>query len=361
MPPPSAGNPPNEKPASAHWAGAYFHRLGAEIAQRIAGRDLSSDFFADIATATLQDLPPPQAVDAQAMADWMATAEPLARQVNFHGGFGQPPLVVYVGPGFYLEVLFWFPSRTSIHGHGFSGAFRVLNGYSIQTTYTFEDEESWGEGLRIGKLKPTGLDLLLPGAICDIRSQEAFVHNVVHMGFPSLTLVARTFWESDLLQYSYWRCGVAYAPARRRHELTRQLDVLLAFARCDGTGGKERLTAFLRQLDGFGRFAICYQLASRAGSVAGDVLEWAAMQWPRVVATARAIAEEDRRAERVFGNISLLPDARAQLLAALAEVFGSKDGAMEALRSFHPDAAPEATLAKWTALVPPLPRGAGLP
>ncbi len=351
---------PASTPASAgaaHWVGAYFRQLGTEIERRIAGVPLTSDAFAEAATATLQECAPEQPIDAAAMGRWVTSGEPLPRQVNFHVTFGQPPLAVYVGSSFYLEVLFWFPSRTSIHGHGFSGAFRVLDGYSLQTTYSFTETERWDEALRLGELRARQLELLLPGAVCDIRADEAFVHSVVHMGFPSLTLVARTFAESSVLQYDYCRCGIAYSPFRRRQELTRQLDVMLALARRDATEAAAQMKAFLARQDAFGRFALCLRLAGRNGPFANDVMAWAALEWPRVAGLARLVAEEEQRMARVYRDLAQLPEAAAQLLGALSELFGTREDVLRALQTFHPSEPAETTLARWAGLVPPVPCG----
>lgn len=343
--------------ARSHWVGEYFRAVGGEIERRVGAGEVESETFADAATAVLKQLAPPRGVDAAAMAEWMVAERSLPRQVNFHTGFGQPPLVVYLGPTFYLEVLFWFPSRTSVHGHGFSGAFRVLDGYSVQATYEFTAREVWDEALKIGDLKPRGLELLLPGDVCDIRAKEAFVHSVVHMGYPSLTLVARTFGETAIIQLSYYRSGVAFSPFRRRQELTRQRDVLFVYARRDAAAAAKLFREFLANQDGFGRFLSCYLLADRDQSPLGaEVLDWAGGQWPRMVELVRRVVEEDQRKDRVYRHLAQLPDSRAQLLAALSEMFGTKEEAWARLAEFFPGAAPEATLAKWAELVPTLPK-----
>ena len=111
------------------------------MASRLGDRPDPDSVFAEIATDVLRAVPAPP-IDVLGMADWTAQQRPLPKQVNFNSGFGQPPLVVFEAPGFYIEVLSWFPSRTSIHGHGFTGAFRVLDGYSLQVGYRFEEESA---------------------------------------------------------------------------------------------------------------------------------------------------------------------------------------------------------------------------
>lgn len=357
----SATSAPAASGAVAHEVGAYFRRLGQEIDRRIAGTPLTADGFADAATAVFKEFHPPRPIDAHAMAEWVLSGEPLPRQVNFNVPFGQPPLAVHVSESFYLEVLFWFPSRTSIHGHGFSGAFRVLDGYSIQTTYEFHESEVCDTGLRVGELRPRMVELLLPGDVCDIRADEAFVHSVVHMGHPSLTLVARTFAESGVTQYTYYRCGVAHAYFFRRQELTRQFDVALALARRDALEATAQLKTFLVNQDAFGRFTTLLRLAGRSGPLAFELLAWAEKMCPRVAALARAVFEEEQRMTRVYRQLAVLPDAPAQLMGALSELFGTREDVMRALATFYPATPPEETFARWAAIVPPVPPLRGSP
>lgn len=46
-------------------------------------------------------------------------------------GFSNLPLVVYRRDDFHIELLIWTEATTTIHQHGFSGAFRVLIGSTL--------------------------------------------------------------------------------------------------------------------------------------------------------------------------------------------------------------------------------------
>lgn len=352
----TAGFPASPMNDPHHWVGRYFQTLGAELERRTGDATADGEGFAKAATAVLAEVGPPQPVDARAMAEWIASGDALPRQVNFKTGFGEPPLAVYVARNFYLEVLFWFPNCTDIHGHGFSGAFRVLDGYSLQTTYAFVENERWHEGLRRGELKLRNLELLVPGEVCDIRASEAFVHCVAHMGFPSLTLVARNFGESGVTQFRYFRCGLAYAAHHRRQEQTRRLDVLLALARRDPAEAVRQLKILLERQDPFDRFVTCLKLAERGdASLSIESLAWAETKWPEATALVRQAHAEAVRGARIFEGLARLPDAQSQMIGALGALCGGRDAAMRALTEFFPKDPPEATLARWAASVPGLP------
>lgn len=95
----------------------------------------------------------------------MLSRERLLEQVNFHSGFGEPPLVVYEEPRFYAEVLFWFYGRTSIHGHGFYRAHQVLSEYWIEAQFAYHRDQELVPGIQWGELEPNALRLITPGDI----------------------------------------------------------------------------------------------------------------------------------------------------------------------------------------------------
>jgi hypothetical protein len=290
------------------------------------------------------------------MAEWAVHRRELPQQVQFHNSFGEPPVVVFAAESFFIEVLFWFPSRTSIHGHGFSGAFRVLNGYSIQTTYSFTESEVLAPGLRLGELTPRNLELLMPGDVCEIDAKEAYIHSVAHLGLPSLTLVARTFGERGVMQYSYYPSGVACAVFHRRQSLSRQLDMLATLFRSDPSAVGAAWDEFFERQDEFGRFMGGFRLASRKDAAAvNEILDRAASRWPRSIRAAREAARHEERIKRIYSQLRALPDGRAQLCAVLAEIFGSLDEALRQMAHFHPGQTPQATLDRWAAAVPCLP------
>ncbi len=279
------------------------------------------DAFPEIATAVLREVPRP-AIDVVAMADWVAGQRTLPKQVNFHSGFGEPPLVVYETPEFYLEVLFWFPSRTEIHGHGFTGAFQVLDGYSLQAEYEFVQESVPEEGMRLGRVIPRTVELIIPGKVCTIGGDDSFIHCVAHMGSPSLTLVARTFGSQEFAQFSYYRSGLAVRPHWHNRSIVRQAEVFRALLRSRPERFQDRLLEFLGRCGRPGFFHLLDQLRTRLklDAFTHQVLHpvqarFAATHAPELAATA----EEVRRGA-LWAMLNATPDPRRRLLMALNEM-----------------------------------------
>lgn len=244
----------------------YWQTLGQTMAAELADIPAAevARAFPDIATSALAGVPAPT-IDVLTLTDWVSSQSPLPRQVNFHSGFGDPPLVVFECPHFYLEVLFWFPSRSDIHGHGFSGAFKVLAGQSIQIEYTFEQTDAPEEGVRLGLLTPQHIELLSPGQICPITEGDAFLHAVAHVGTPSLTLVARTHRASHTRQFSFQRCGFGHLSSLHHQAITRQVQVLLSLRRAKPDTFSAKLIELLKRTDQHQFFAIAGMLIGRMG------------------------------------------------------------------------------------------------
>lgn len=300
----------------------YFQTIGRKMAAQLGEHPNPDAVFAEIATEALKEVSAPK-IDVLAMADWAARQHPLPKQVNFNSGFGQPPLVVFEAPGFYIEVLFWFPSRTSIHGHGFTGAFRVLDGYSIQVEFQFEEEAVPEDGIRLGRTVARGVEMIAPGKICPILGRDDFIHTVAHMGNPSLTLVARTHGPKEMQQFTYLRSGFAHLSHRHKQSVARQADVLEAVFKARPDAFLGRLTNFLTQSDGVTFFKVLSQLQARLTLpvFSKQVLPAVRERFGGSHAAMLAALDEVMRTNGLWGMISGFKEPRKQLLLVLGELF----------------------------------------
>lgn len=142
------------------------------------------------------------------------------------GAFGQPPVPLLTTPHFYVEALLWLQGSTSIHQHGFEGAFTLIEGESIATDWRFLEEERVGSHLVLGRLEPTGPSRLLrPGVVTPIPAGARFIHTVFHRIQPTVTLIVRTAEDPlEKLPFAYTRTGLALDPfpADPRSETRRQ-------------------------------------------------------------------------------------------------------------------------------------------
>lgn len=171
----------------------YFSELGREVLAQWKARNFSLAAFPKIARSLLEARPPSDHVDLDAlMRDFLLNDDqPLQTQ----SGFGQPELVVFSDPRFYIQILFWLEGTTAIHQHEFSGAFHVLAGSSIHSLFDFENVQPVSAHLRVGDVRLRETQLLETGSTVEIISGGGYIHSLFHLDTPSLTVVVRT--QSD--------------------------------------------------------------------------------------------------------------------------------------------------------------------
>src|SRR4051812_25389707 len=169
---------------------ALFKKLGDTVLERWKRANFSLAEFPEIARAALDAQSPAKRGKLRAvMRDFLLNE---AQPVQTDSPFGEPELVVYSHPRFYIQLLFWMDGTTDIHQHEFSGAFHVMHGSSIHAHYEFENARSVTPYLRVGNVRNKKIDLLESGRTVPIVSGERTVHSLFHLDSPSVTVVVRT-------------------------------------------------------------------------------------------------------------------------------------------------------------------------
>ena len=206
----------------------YFADLGKLIYGRWQEENFSLTAFPSIAAAALEEQSPSESVDlSELIREFLLSDEQPYQSAS---GFGQPELIVYDSPKFYIQLLFWLDGTTDIHQHEFSGAFHVMSGSSIHSEFTFEEAESITAHFRLGTLKLLKAELLETGSTVPIVSGRTGIHSLFHLETPSLTVVVRTHSDPGTgPQFTYLPPHIAVYPVQsdtltsRRKQL---LDVL---------------------------------------------------------------------------------------------------------------------------------------
>lgn len=332
----------------------YFDRIGKEVADRTRGAFPNPGDFTQLACEVLHRLPAPQ-IDVGAMADWVCSRAVLPKQINRYASFGEPALVVYEAEGFYVEILVWFPSRTAIHAHGFTGAFRVMDGASLQVEYAFQTESAPEEGVRLGKLKSRAIELIEPGKICPILDSNDFIHTVIHLGNPSLTLVLRTKRPKDknMRQFSFMRCGFAFDPFLLDESLDRQSKLLLALFRARPDQLWPRLEAFLQTADQHQFHGLLTRLLEDMGITVFQkmILPGLESGFADKMPFAMSAVREEIRTRAMMQMMSALPNMGRQLQMALAELFPERAELTALIRHSFGGSEAERILAGWKAVL----------
>jgi hypothetical protein len=191
-----------------------FEELGNAVAKSWANHGSKEDNFSELATEALIASKVLTSVDPGEIVFWVMNSNNVPSQDA--EDFGQPPVNLYVGDGFYIQALFWVDSTTAIHEHSFSGAFGVLHGSSVHSTYSFTPEKEACRRLVIGQTDFLGAELLERGDVRTILPGDKLIHSLFHLDRPSVSLVVRTSPKLSLErpQYAYLKPFIAFDDAR---------------------------------------------------------------------------------------------------------------------------------------------------
>src|SRR6266481_4745426 len=190
-----------------------FEELGVLVESRWRAQNYNEDLFPEIASQTLAESDLTGQVDPWEIIRWVHTTAELPRQQDRKANFGNPPITLFNGPRFYVDVYFWLDGTTTIHQHAFSGAFQVLLGSSVHARYQFEVEREINPHFLAGKLYFRDVSMLKRGDVRKISPGPEFIHSLFHLDRPSVTITIRTYKAPNFdRQYSYLRPNLAINP-----------------------------------------------------------------------------------------------------------------------------------------------------
>jgi hypothetical protein len=190
-----------------------FAELGALVEQGWRSVNYDERAFPEIAATALAEKRLTDHISAWDVVRWVHSTVSLPAQMDLELGFGDPPITLFVGPRFYIDVYFWLDGTTTIHQHSFSGAFQVLLGSSVHAKYSFEKAHEINPHFLIGKISLTEVKLLKKGDIRPIVAGPEYIHSLFHLDRPSATITVRTYSAANApVQYSYLKPFVARNP-----------------------------------------------------------------------------------------------------------------------------------------------------
>lgn len=114
------------------------------------------------------------------IAHWLLKSD-LPEQLNVYNNFGQPPVTIFNNKRFVIDLYFWLEADTSIHGHAFSGAFKVIHGQSVHETYSIKEKQFYAPDIMATDIQREKIQLLQKGDVHIITSGNSFSHRVVHL------------------------------------------------------------------------------------------------------------------------------------------------------------------------------------
>jgi hypothetical protein len=204
-----------------------FQKLGALVESRWKAENYSEQLFPEIAAQALTESDLPARVDPWEIIRWVHTAVSLPEQHDVDGRFGNPPITMFSGARFYIDVYYWLDGTTAIHQHSFTGAFQVLLGSSIHSSYSFREDKIINEHMSVGQLALEDVRLLKLNDVRTIRPARNFIHSLFHLDRPSATICVRTeHTPSAAVQYFYLKPNFALDPFFKNAVLAKKLQTI---------------------------------------------------------------------------------------------------------------------------------------
>jgi hypothetical protein len=331
---------------------SFFQSLGAEIDAAWRAVDYDETSFPSIATEALERRPPSDNVDPYGAAEWVLRTPVLPRQrLMGDTEFGEPPIHVFDTPKFFIQILYWLDGTTSIHQHGFSGAFHVLAGSSLHSQFEFETTRRINAHLRIGDIRLQSAEILKPGTTQSIFAGGSMIHSLFHLERPSVTVVVRTPSEAESgPQYDYLRPSLALDPFYVPELLKRRAQSLTLYARVAHPDFLPLLGDTLARADAFELVylarAICPYLTLDQARAA---VETARPRHPMLVDVLKQVVGDIIRQRMIIGLRRKLRDPNHRLFLALLMSFRSAEELFAVVKAEYPYREPEDVVLDWMA------------
>ena len=329
----------------------YFRVLGDEVDRNwtIAGRD--PHVLSHLASDALREIDVPEELGAQSILELLVDGSRLPKQRSSSDQFGQPPVVMYKRPDLEIQALIWMEGTTSIHQHGFDGAFRVIAGSSLHIPYAFDQVESLAEGhLVIGDLRPGSSDILLPGAVRPIVSGFEFIHALFHLERPSVTVVVRNrSSELPYPQYTYRLPGVGIDEQHVDDRFLMRLRGLNALHRIDRSEALRSASQIVLTQDLWSAIRTCDYWAYNFGEDVRfqELMDSLVTRAQPLAELIPAMYEEDLRRGRLLARRGMMQQAHHRLLLALIVNLPHREAIEIAIRQAYPGSDPDLLLLTW--------------
>ena len=244
-----------------------FQKLGDEIETLWLEKNYNEEELPAIAADALKRADLPSRITAWDVVEWSLRQRELPPQRDLNGNFADPPITIFSGPRFHIDLYFWFEGTTAIHQHGFCGAFQVLLGSSIHSWYDFKTHKVINTFAEIGEMSLKVCELLEVGAVQEIWAGKQYIHSLFHLEMPSATIVVRTDRSPlHLPQFAYEKPNLAIDPFFEQPTTKKKLQILAAAFRAKHPEADRLAIEFLEVSDLHTSFQVLSRLRHLVGA-----------------------------------------------------------------------------------------------
>jgi predicted metal-dependent enzyme (double-stranded beta helix superfamily) len=327
---------------------AFFTQLGQTVLERWKRQNFSLEKFPDIARAALDERPPAKHVDLPAlMSDFLLNEE---HPFQTDSPFGEPEIVAYSHPRFYIQLLFWMDGTTAIHQHEFSGAFHVLRGSSISAHYAFEKARSITPSMRIGQVRMKKIEILETGRTLPIVSGPKTIHSLFHLDSPSITVVVRTQHDPGTgPQLNYLPPHLAIDPHHSDLLTLRRTQLLDVLEQTDDPGYAEWVTRLIADLDFERGFFVLRHCMSHLQQLNDwdEAIEAFENRHKALAAGVAATLHEEARRDIIKGLRSTITDPDHRFFLALLMNAPTRADLLTLVKHRYPGKTPIDVILRW--------------
>jgi hypothetical protein len=339
----------------------FFQEMGAAVERDWRATDYDVSRFPDIAAGALDRFKAPQRVDPIEVLRNIEAA-PLTRQQDVDGNFSNLPITLFSSTRFYIDIYFWLDGTTTIHQHGFAGAFQVLSGSSLHGHYKFRLSRAVSPHFALGDLSLKEVRLLTRGDIRKIIPGPDYIHSLFHLDRPSTTLTIRTIGLVNAQpQFRYLHPGVAIDPFCNDPAIVKRsqsADVLLGIGHSeadaiisDMLSRADLHTAFALLSTAYGHLfrhepAEFQGMSHNAGSWS-TLLQTARAKHGDVIAVFAKTLEESRRQMTVINYRSYVSSAELRFFLALLLNVQDRKQIMDLVQERYPNEPALETVLNW--------------
>jgi len=326
----------------------FFNDLGRQVLAQWQKVNFSLEKFPAIARKALEARPPSKHVALpELMREYLLNDEQPLQSMS---GFGQPELIAYENPRFYIQLLFWLDGTTDIHQHEFSGAFHVMHGSSIHAHYTFENARSVTPHLRLGDVRMKQIELLETGRTVSIVSGQSCIHSLFHLDSPSVTVVLRTHNDPGTgPQFNYLPPHLAVDPMHADTLTMRRKQLLDVLEQGDDPAYAGLVKEMLGTLD----FERGFFILQHSMAALRDRGEWHAalkifrQRHGQLAAGVQTTLEEGVRRDLIKNMRSTIAAPEHRFFLALLMNAPTRADLLTLVKRRHPKPAPVETVMRW--------------
>lgn len=342
------GAPKLAWPAAARSADGVFDDLGRKIEAAWERLDFDEHAFPALAVSALREARLEQATSSIEVLRWLLTTPQIPEQDDMSARFGDPPITVYRGRRFFIQVLLWREGSTAIHRHSFNGAFMLLDGASLQVRYEFTPRRRASSRFLLGDLRLKDADLLARGDVVPIEWDT--LHAVFHLEAPTATVVVRTYGDDEAEpQYNYVHPSVAYDPFYTEQHATRRAQAVRFLFRTEHPEAMDLVADLVARADLHACWDILWDACDHLGSPAdaAPLFEAARRRHGAAIDDLATALHEDLRRRKVGELRREVDDPEQRFFLALLQNLPDRASIEAMVQRRYPDGDPRRRILGW--------------